>query len=72
MLGPQLFSIYVRNQPKVFEKCNLNYSAFADDSNGRKSFSITFQYDVLKNEIPKCLEEIENWMNFMFLKINPD
>ena len=72
VLGPELFSIYVRNQPKVFEKCHFNSSAFADDSNGRKSFAITFQYDVLKNEIPKCLEEIGKWMNFMFLKINPD
>ena len=72
VLGPELFSIYVRNQPKVFEKCHFNASAFADDSNGRKTFALTFQYEVLKNEVPRCLEEIGKWMNFQSLKINPD
>ena len=72
VLGPEMFSIYVRNQPKVFEKCHFNSSAFADDSNGRKTFAISMQYDVLKNEVPRCLEEVRKWMNFQFLKINPD
>ena len=72
VLGPEMFSIYVRNQPKVFEKCHFNSSAFADDSNGRRAFAMTYQYDVLHNEVPKCLEEIGKWMNFQFLKINPD
>ena len=47
-------------------------SAFADDSNGRKTFSITLQYNILKNEVPKCLEEVTKWMNYQFLKVNPD
>ena len=72
VLGPEMFSLYVRNQPKVFEKCNFSSSSFADDSNGRKTFAITFQYDVLKNDVRNCLEEITKWMNIMFLKINPD
>ena len=72
VLGPEMFSVYVRNQPKVFEKCRFRSSAFADDSNGRKSFAISLQYDVLKNDIPRCLEEIQKWMNYQFLKINPD
>ena len=58
VLGPEMFSLYVRNQPKVFEKCNFNSSSFADDSNRRKTFAITFQYDVLKNDVRNCLEEI--------------
>ena len=72
VLGPEMFSIYVRNQPKVFEKCNFNSSSFADDSNGRKSFAISFQYNTLKHDVRTCLEEITKWMNIMFLKINPD
>ena len=63
---------HVRNQPKVFKKCHFSSSAFADDSNGRKSFAISLQYDVLKNDVPRCLEEIQKWMNYQFLKINPD
>ena len=58
VLGPKLFSIYVRSQPKVFEFCNFKSSSFADDSNGRKTFSLTFQYDILKNEISNCMEQI--------------
>ena len=72
VLGPEIFSIYVRRQPQVFEKCSFNSSAFADDSNGRRTFAISLQYDVLNNEVPRCLEEVTKWMNFMSLKINPD
>ena len=72
VLGPEIFSLYVRNQPKVFEKCQFNSSSFADDSNGRKSFALSFQYNVLKHDVRHCLEEITKWMNNQFLKINPD
>ena len=41
VLGPGMFSVFVRNQPKVFEKCNFRLSAFAVDSNGRKSLAIS-------------------------------
>ena len=47
-------------------------SSFADDSNGMKTFSIKFQYNILKNEVAKCVNNVVNWMNSMFLKINPD
>ena len=72
VLGPVLFSIYVRSQPKVFTLCDFKSSSFADDSNGRKTFSLTFQYNILKNEVAKCMEKIVIWMNKQFLKINPD
>ena len=72
VLGPKLFNIYVRSQPKVFEKFNFLSSSFADDSNGRKTFSLKFQFNILKYDIEKCMGEITNWMNTMFLKINPD
>ena len=72
VLGPKFFSIYVRGQPEVFKKCKFVSSSFADDSNGRKTFSVTFQHNILKNEVAKCLEEVTAWMNYQFLKINPD
>ena len=72
VLGPKLFSIYVRGQPKVFEKCSFEASSFADDSNGRKTFSLCFQYHVLKNELANCMNYITSWMNKQFLKINPE
>ena len=72
VLGPKMFSLYVRSQPEVFNKCKFKSSSFADDSNGRKTFSLSFQYDVLNNEVAKCLDEVTQWMNYQFLKINPD
>ena len=72
VLGPKFFNIYVRGQPKVFHNSGFQTTAFADDSNGMKTFSICFQYNVLKNDVAKCLENVTNWMNMMCLKINPD
>ena len=72
VLGPPLFNIYVRGLPKVFQECFFRATSFADDTNGMKTFSIQFQYDVVKNDIPNCLSEVARWMNRYFLKINPD
>ena len=72
VLGPPLFNIYVRGQPLVFKACSFSSCSFADDSNGSKKFSLQFQFNVLKNDIPNVMAEISHWMNIMFLKINPD
>ena len=72
VLGPFLFSIYVRSLPKVFLKCKFKSSSFADDSNGRKSFSVCFQFDALTNQIIDCLTEVKEWMHHHFLKVNTD
>ena len=69
-LGPVLFNIYVRSLPTVFKKCNFNCGSFADDTNGRKSFAISFQFTNLTAKITECLDEIKIWMDTFFLKIN--
>ena len=58
ILGPRIFNINVRSQPKVFKQCKFTSSSFADDSNGRKRFALTFQFDNLKNDIVNCLQHI--------------
>ena len=45
----------------------LKPGSFADDSQGRKTFPLIFQYNVLKNDISKYMEDIQT-----YLKINPD
>ena len=72
--GPtaKVFQYYVRGQPMVFENCGFSTTAFADDSNGMKTFSIAFQYNILKHDVPNCINKITNWSNMQFLKINPD
>ena len=72
VLGPKLFSIYVRGQPKVFETCSFKPASFADDSNGTKQFALTFQCKVLIDEIPQCIDKITDYMNIQYLKINPE
>ena len=72
VLGPKFFNIYVRSQPQVFEENGFETSAFADDSNGSKTFAIKFQYNILKNDVANCIEQVVKWSNSMFLKINPD
>ena len=72
VLGPDLYSIYVRYQPKIFEKCTFKSTSFADDSNGRKTFAIEFQFNVCKNEVAELLKEVMEWMNEKFMKINPE
>ena len=60
VLGPPLFNIYVRGQPRIFQACSFRSTAFADDSNGSKTFSLQFQFNILKHDIPKCMEEISH------------
>ena len=72
MLGPKFFNIYVRSQPGVFNRCRFTTTSFADDANGKRTFSLTFQHDTLKYDIGQCMNQITLWMNEHFLKINPD
>ena len=72
VLGPKVFNINVRSQPLVFKHCMFTTSSFADDSNGRKQFALTFQFNVLKNDIVNCLKQIIEWSNTHYMKINPD
>ena len=72
VLGPKIFNINVRSQPMVFKRCMFSTSSFADDSNGRKQFALTFQFHVMNTEITNCLRSIIDWSNAHFMKINPD
>ena len=72
VLGPKFFNIYVRSQPEVFKSSGFDTTSFADDANGMKTFSISFQYSILKYDVAKCIDNVANWMNVNFLKINQD
>ena len=72
VLGPKHFNANVRSQPLVFKKCMFSSSSFADDSNGRRSFALTFQFNVLKVEVAKCMDQVIHWSFAHFMKVNPD
>ena len=72
VLGPVLFNINVRSQPMVFKECAFTTSSFADDSNGRKQFSLSFQFNVLTKDTISCIDKIVNWSHAHYMKINSD
>ncbi len=72
VLGPRVYNINTRSQPMVFKHCMFTSSSFADDSNGRKQFALTFQFHVINNDLSDCLRHIIDWNNAHFMKINPD
>ena len=47
-------------------------SLLPDDSNGRKTFAVSFQYNILVNDVKNCIEQITAWSYTLSLKINPD
>ena len=54
VLGPKVFNINVKYLPLVLKHCEFKTLSFADDSNGRKQFALTFHYKILANDIPNC------------------
>ena len=51
------------------KKSNFSTPSFADNSNGCNK---SFQFQVLHNEIPKCMVAMIRWSNLHLIKINPD
>ena len=72
VLGPILFNIYASSLSLVIQNFGFSTSGYADDNNAYESFALTFQYNVITKKLPDLLNEIHEWMNLYFLKMNPD
>ena len=72
VLGPVLFNIYSRSLFTVIENVGFSTSGYADDNNAHTSFALEFQFDIFTQKLPHLMEQISEWMNRHFLKINPD
>ena len=72
VLGPVLFNIYASSLSLVIKNCMFETSGYADDNNAYKSFALTFQYNVISKKLPDLINQINQWMNLYFLKMNPD
>ena len=71
VLGPVLFNMYSKSLYNVVSAAGFETSGYADDSNGRLTFSLTFQHSVITQHLPNLMDKITEWMNHFFLKINP-
>ena len=72
VLGPILFNIYISSLSHVIRNAGFSTSGYADDNNAYKSFALTFQLNVVSKQLPDLLDQINEWMNLFFLKMNPD
>ena len=72
VLGPVLFNIYTRSLYAIIKSAGFDTSGYADDSNARLSFSLTFQHNVITQSLPALMDKITQLMNHLFLKNNPD
>ena len=72
VLGPVLFNIYASSLSLVIKNFGFNTSGYADDNNAYNTFALTFQYNIITKQLPDLLNQINEWMNLFFLKMNPD
>lgn len=72
VLGPILFNIYASSLSLVIKNFGFNTSGYADDNNAYNSFALSFQYNIIAKQLPDLLNQIYEWMNLFFLKMNPD
>ena len=71
VLGPDLFSIYIRSLCKYIEPSRFDIFGFADDHQLLKSFLPFLQVKALGEDIRYCFGMISKWMNEFFLCLNP-
>ena len=72
VLGPVLFNIYSSSLSLAINSSGFRTSGYADDNNAYESFALTFQLNIISQQLPKLLDLIHDWMNLFFLKMNPD
>ena len=71
VLGPQLFTLYIFPLKQIIQRHNLQYHMYADDTQIYLSFNHSQQHaESAINCIESCIDDIRQWMNDNFLKIN--
>ena len=71
-LGPILFNVYSKGLSDVMINSGFKTGSYADDSNGRLQFIINMQYSSMCVNIPYLLDNIQQYMNKFYLKMNCD
>ena len=71
VLGPVLFNIYIRSLYSKTLAQKFAIQGYADDHQIYKSFQSLDEYSMLAHEVPKCFQEISQWMTDHYLQLNP-
>ena len=69
VLGPKLFSMYTHPLSKIFAMYDVNYHAYADDTQMYVACPIGQPGNSL-NGLEQCISHIRNWMSSNLLKLN--
>ena len=70
VLGPVLFNIYIRSLYSTAHDLNFSIQGYADDHQLYKSFKPNEEPTILINDVPKCFQEINDWMKKHYLQLN--
>ena len=70
VLGPVLFNIYIRSLYSTAHDLNFFIQGYADDHQLYKSFKPNEEPTVLINDVPKCFQEVNDWMKKHYLQLN--
>ena len=71
VLGPILFTLYTTPLSNIFQKYNIDYHLYADDSQLYKGCKFDY-LDKIKEQNEHCIEDVKIWMDSNKLKLNND
>ena len=74
VLGPRLFTMYIRPVGDIIKRHDLQYHLYADDTQIYCSFDPRNQasLDEACNKLETCIGELSRWMTSNMLKLNED